>query len=430
MALDTFPQFLNLPKEIQLLIWEAAARTSDRHVHRFFIAQYHFKSPSPLSRRQEDLLQWLGTSAVAYENVNFLQLLGTRTIDDENVNFVPSFSFAVPIDDIDGNRNDSVYLSDSSLWTFSKDSRQAMEKRFRKNEWWSHIKSPYHPKHTATPGNYLGQEGASHTASYRDDNGGVKHITIDFDRDLIHLDPCHLNHLPLLDPLHDSLPLFDCKITPRPKAKPSFVGENIALDYDVSILDVFLGRKVHYRKKELRMGWWDFRMILHRLLNGMKRTIWFIDYGLSYQNATENVSNREDGSTHGTRADLNSQPVRETFRSEDFIYTEVQREDIGPVWLPRNDEVENSEGSTVFDMFDYLADRLDTKDLDRLRVLACQPRPGRLTQPRRPWAKRCPGDSTCEGCGVEELEIQKSPWTSKGGGLDGFRDTSFVSLFD
>ncbi|KAM0250288.1 hypothetical protein ACHAP5_002347 [Fusarium lateritium] len=395
MALDTFPQFLNLPKEIQLLIWEAAARTFDRHVHRFFIAEYHLKRPNPLYPIKE----------------NFLQLLGTREAALGSVNFTRSYSLAVPIDDIDGDRNDSVYLSDSSLWTFSKESRQAMERRFRKNEWWSHLKSPYYPKRAAAPGGYLGEEGASHTA-YRDDNGAVKHITIDFDRDLIHLDPRHLDYPSWAFLFPDCLlPLFDCRIPPRLNAKPSFIGDDIALDYDRSMLDVCLGRKVHYRKKGLGMSLKDLNRMLSILHYCAKRTVWFIDYGLLYQSTTESVSTKCDGPTEATRADLNSQPVRETFRSDDYIYTEVQREDIGPVWLPRNDEVENSEGSTVFDMFDDLVERghLDEEDFDQLRVLACQPRPGRLTQPRQPWAKRCSGDSTCEECGVEELETQESP---------------------
>ncbi|SPJ72008.1 uncharacterized protein FTOL_01736 [Fusarium torulosum] len=419
MSSDTFPQFPSLPKEIQLLIWEAAVRPPDRHVHRFFIADYHLKRPSPLYPIKENFLHLLQTKAPAYRCVN------------------PSsgFSLAVPTDDIDGNRNDSVYLSDSSLWTFSKESRQAMEKRFRKNEWWSNFKSPYHPKRRAAPGDYLGQVGASHTASYQDDNGVVKHITIDFDKDLIHLDPRYLKNSDWFHLRQDChLPLFDYRTTLRPEAKPSFIGDNVALDYDHSILDSFHERKVHYRKKELGMSVGDFNDMLSMLHGCAKRTIWFIDYGLSYQTTTEDVSEKGEEATRRTRADRGSQPVRETFRSDDLIYTEVRREDIGPVWLPSNDEVNNSESSTAFDMFDFLVqqDRFDIEDFDRLRVLACQPLPGRLTQPRRPWAKRCPKDSTCEVCGVKEPAPRVRPSTMKREGSDSSTDISMsdLNLFD
>lgn len=420
MSSDSFPQFLNLPKEIQLLIWEAAVRPPDRHVHRFFIADYHLKKPSPLCPIKESFLQLLRTKAPAYKGVNHSS----------------GFSLAVPTDDVDGNRNDSVYLSDSCLWTFSKESRQAMEKRFQKNEWWSNFKSPYHPKRRAAPGDYLGQESASHTASYQDDDGIVKHITIDFDKDLIHLDPRYLKNSDWFRLRQDChLPLFDYRSTLELEAKPSFIGDNIALDYDHSILDACLERKVHYRKKELGMDVEDFNDMLIMLHGCAKRTLWFIDYGLVHIKATtEGVSENGKETTQMTQAGQDLLSARETFRSDDFKYTEVQREDIGPVWLPSNDEIENSESTTVFDMFDCLIQqgRFDVEDFDRLRVLACQSRPGRLAQLRRPWAKRCPGDSTCEVCGVKEPVPRVRPSTIKREGSDSSTDISMsdLNLFD
>ncbi|KAF4499808.1 glutathione s-transferase omega 2 [Fusarium agapanthi] len=177
----------------------------------------------------------------------------TIVFEYDSLNIASGLSLAIPTDDVAGNPNDSVCLTDSSLWTFCRESRRAMERHFAKNEWWSHIKSPFHPKRTAEPGRCAGQEGAAHTASYQDMDGIVKHITIDFDNDLVHFDPRWLEHL---DWWHINNSDFLSLFNERPSLERSgfkFIESNIAMDYDPSILDALKDRKVHYNQIGLGM---------------------------------------------------------------------------------------------------------------------------------------------------------------------------------
>jgi hypothetical protein len=289
-----------------------------------------------------------------------------------------------------------------------------MERRFNRNEWWSHIKSPYHPKRTATPGQYLGQTGTTHTASYtdHDGDGAVRHITIGYERDLIHLDPRYLCNIQNIDWFHLSsdifeLPVFDKRLEDDPIVKPSFVGENIALDYDRSILDSFTSKKLHYRKKELETRSMDLLDMCLFLCNTARRTIWFIDYGLVP--APETAA--------GTSDDFQSvkHSLREVFRSDDFIYTEVKEEDIGLSWhLNDYDKACDGENHHAFDMFRIFEGPWELEDPSQLRVLACQPAPGRPpTRPRKPWAVRCHGHPSCEVCNAEKPVPRVRPSTIK-----------------
>ncbi|OBS25778.1 hypothetical protein FPOA_06313 [Fusarium poae] len=367
---STFSKFLDLPKEIQFAIWEVAIRPSgDRHVHRFSIAGFPLR----------------------HTNRKHLCLQKTKLWSDGTLRSAVCSSLTVPSDDVEGNPNDSIYLSDSGLWTACKDSRDAMEKRFKKNEWWSKVKSPYHPKRTAEPGQYLGQEDTAHTASYTDHDGIVKHITIGYERDLIHLDPRYLCDLENIDWFRNSIDIFQLPVFDRRLemggnlvVRPSFVGSNIALDYDRSILDQFSSKMVHYRDKALRtrsVALFDMYVFL---CETAQRTVWFIDYGLVP------VPNRA----------VDSLPVREIFRSGDCIYTEVKREDIGVLWqLSEYDKAYDDENHSAFDMLRiFEAGPWELEDPSRLRVLACQPAPGRVVKPRKPWALRCHGHSSCELC--------------------------------
>ncbi|SCO56315.1 uncharacterized protein FFMR_13471 [Fusarium fujikuroi] len=398
MAPDTFPKFLQLPKEIQILIWEAAVCPvpGDRHVHRFYIADYRVLQPTPMKPIQG----------------RFLRLLRTKKFEYESMNITPGLSLAVPIDDVAGNPNDSVYLTDSSLWTICKESRQAMERRFGKNEWWSHVKSPFHPKRTTEPGQYIGQKGATHTASYQENDGVVKHITVDFDNDLIHLDPRWLSHV---DWWHVSpsvfLSLFD-EGPSHERSGFSFVGSNIAMDYDPSIMDTLKNRRVHYNQIGLGMTRGAFQDMISYFLDVAKLTIWYIDYSLIRAQHFPRISEGRRG-----QQNRNTDTPREIFRSNDFIYTEVKREDIGTAWFVSNgdDEADCGETETAFDMFDILsldgALSLGDDDLGHFRVLACEPVVGRMTRPRTPWARRCVGDETCETCYPDKIVPRVPPST-------------------
>ncbi|KAF5630505.1 glutathione s-transferase omega 2 [Fusarium sp. NRRL 52700] len=417
MAPDTFPKFLQLPKEIQILIWEAAVRPvpGNRHVHRLYIADYRVLQPTPLKPIQG----------------RFLRLLRTKKFEYDSVNIASGLSLAIPTDDVTGNPNDSVYLTDSSLWTFCRESRRAMERRFAKNEWWSHIKSPFHPKRTAEPGQYAGQKGAAHTASYQDTDGIVKHITIDFDNDLIHFDPRWLRHV---EWWHISpsvfLSLFGEGI-PHERSGYSFIGSNIAMDYDPSIVDALKQRKVHYNQIELGMTLGAFQDMITYLLDVAKVTVWYIDYSLIRAQHITRKSEEGRG-----QQDRNAHNSREIFRSNDFIYTEVKREDLGTSWVvsSSNDQVNGGETETAFDMLDTLdvALSLDDDDLGQFRVLACESMVGRMPQARTPWARRCAGDETCENCYSDKIVPRVPPSTIKREGSQSSSDisSSDLNLFD
>ncbi|KAF4956066.1 hypothetical protein FGADI_4091 [Fusarium gaditjirri] len=410
MTLDTFLKFLQLPKEIQILIWEAAVRPvpGDRHVHRFYIADYRVLQPTPMKPIQG----------------GFLRLLRTKGFGCESVNIASGLSLAVPIDDIAGNPNDSVYLTDSSLWTVCKDSRQAMERRFTRNEWWSHVKSSFHPKRTATPGQYIGRKGAAHTASYQDNDGVVKHITIDFDNDLIHFDPRWLSWV---DWWHISPSVFLSLFDESPSHERlgfSFIGSNIAMDYDPSVLDTLRSRTVHSKRIGLEMSRGDFQDMISYLLDVAKLTIWYIDYSLIQAQHTPRISDEGRGKlNHQTKDDVHS--TREVFRSAHFIYTEVKRGDIGTSWVVSND---GDRPETAFDMFDILS--TDNNNLSHLRVLACEPVAGRMPQPRTPWARRCVGDETCETCYPDKIVPRVRPSTIEGSGGSSDISSSDLYLFD
>ncbi|CAF3516933.1 unnamed protein product [Fusarium graminearum] len=397
-----FPKFMHLPKEIQIQIWEAAVRPSgDRHVHRFSIVGFPLR----------------------HTNRKHLRLERTKRLSDGTSRVVSCSNFAVPADDVEGNPNDSIYLSDSGLWTACKDSRDAIENRFKKNEWWSDIKSPYHPKRTATAGEYLGQEGTSHTASYTDYDGVVKHITIGYDRDLIHLDPRHLCNIENIDWFHASYNIFQLPILDKrlevegdPIVKPSFVGANIALDYDRSILDQFSSQKVHYREKALAARSVDLFDMIFFLCETAQRNVWFIDHGL----------------IPAPNAAIDTAPVREVFRSGDCVYAEVKREDIGALWLLSDyDKALDDENHTAFDMFRTFEEgSWELEDPSRLRVLACQTVSGRNVKPRKPWALRCHGHPSCEVCNADKPVPRVRPSTIEGSESSSDISESDLILFD
>ncbi|KAF4337474.1 glutathione s-transferase omega 2 [Fusarium beomiforme] len=420
MAPDTFPKFLQLPKEIQILIWEAAVRPvlGDRHVHRFYIADYRLLRPTP------------GYNIPG----RFLRLLRTIAFEYESVNVTRDRSLAVPADDVAGNPNDSVYMTDSALWTVCRESRRAMERRFPRNEWWSHVKSPFHPKRTANPGVYLGQEGVTHTASYQDNDGAVRHITIDFDKDLIHLDPRYLSDLDWWNtPTSVFLPLFDYRTDDDNNRQESFLGDNIALDYDPAIMDKLRFRTIHYRQKGLEMYSGEFEDMISGLIHPARLTLWFIDYRLVPTSQVNTISKENERPDQERPIDQDKQTPREVFRSNDFIYTEVKREDIGPRWRISDDQGAVGETETPFDMFDNLfLGGLGSDELKELRVLACQPVAGRTPQPRESWAWRCNGGDTCELCCPNKTVPRVPPSTVKRQGSQSSSDISIsgLNLFD
>ncbi|RFN45579.1 glutathione s-transferase omega 2 [Fusarium flagelliforme] len=416
MAPETFPQFPKLPKEIRMLIWEAAVRPvpGDRHVHRFFLADYHLKHPAPLQNIKAPFLNLLRVKNHAYDSLNHSSGL----------------SLAIPKDDVDGNPNDSVYLSDSSLWTVCKESRQAMERRFNKNEWWSKEKAPFHPKRSAEPGRYLGQEGATHTASYKDYDGTIKHITMDHRKDLIYLDPRYLMDIDWFHYLKsDFISIFDDRIvtfTPQ-IPEPGFAGDDVALDYDRSISDTLMSKSRHYRQKNLEASLSNLIDMVWSLTTTSKRRVWFIDHALVP------VRKAPGDESHGEAKEGESpQVAREIFRSDDCIYTEVKREDIGTLWqFSDYEKAYDGENHHAFDMLDMITGHINLWDFSMFRVLACESAPGRPVRQRKPWTRRCHGYPACEECYPKPVPRVR-PSTIKKEGQESSEDVSEsdLNLFD
>ncbi|KAL9562995.1 hypothetical protein ACKAV7_012737 [Fusarium commune] len=316
-----------------------------------------------------------------------------------------------------------------------------MERQFNKNEWWSHVKSPFHPKRTTAPSQYIGQNGAAHTASYQDNDGLVNHITMDFDNDLIHFDPRWLGYV---DWWHIRPSVFLSLFDEGPSHERlgfSFIGSNIAMDYDPSIMDTLKSCTVHCKQMGLEMSRGDFQDMISYLLYVAKLTIWYIDYSLVQATYAARTSEEGRGEpSQQTQDNRNVHAPREVFHSTDFIYTEVKREDIGTSWVVSNsnDEVNSGGTETAFDMFDILsidgALSLDNDDLGHFRVLACESVVGRMPRPRTPLARRCVGNESCDICYPNPNSIvpRVPPSTIEREGSESSSDisSSDLNLFD
>ncbi|KAF5569946.1 glutathione s-transferase omega 2 [Fusarium phyllophilum] len=252
---------------------------------------------------------------------------------------------------------------------------------------------------------------------------------MDFDNDLIHFDPRWLGSV---DWWHISPSVFLSLFDERPSHERSgfsFIGSNIAIDYDPSIMDILKNRRVHYNQRGLRMTRGAFQDMIIYLLDVAKVTIWYIDYSLIQAQHTPRSS--EEG---GGRQD-NVYATKEVFRSNDFVYTEVKREDIGTSWVVSNEETNSSGTETAFDMFDILsldgALSLDDDELGHFRVLACEPVDGRMPRPRTPWTRRCIG-KTCETCYPDRIVPRVPPSTIKREGSESSSEisSSDLNLFD
>ncbi|KAF4972962.1 hypothetical protein FZEAL_9462 [Fusarium zealandicum] len=385
MALNHFYLFPNLPTEIQALIWDTAVRPvpGRRHVQRFTITDHYF---NPANR--------------PYPVSGPILRFGRQGAP------VTGWSLVVPRDDLDGSPNDSVYALDSGLWSASRDSRAALERRFRKNEWWSDLECLNHPKRLATSGVYFGQNAQTQTASYIDTDGEVRHITIAPGQDLIHLDARYMSSV---DWFHhyagDSVPLLDYRALPNQVPKPSFLGLDIAVDYDPTMLDTVGGKHVHICRKDLGMYSMSLVDMVDVLHESAGRTIWFIDYRLrsSALPLAEPSSNSQDSA--GPRPSPKLKSPRVKFHSGSSVLIEVTRQDMDTgSWTIDVENCQSDSGNRlVFEFFDALFreanGRLDIENSDRLRALACQGAPGYVLPKRTLYGNR---DASCVICNPKE----------------------------
>ncbi|KAH7129208.1 hypothetical protein EDB81DRAFT_623897, partial [Dactylonectria macrodidyma] len=104
----TFHLFSNLPRELQLHIWDLAVRPDRPAAHHFTV----------FNALRHDELSALQSHAIGSQSSQNFNLAAPRSDkgDKQSISWTAS--------------NPSIYLTDSGLWTACKDSRQAMEKRF------------------------------------------------------------------------------------------------------------------------------------------------------------------------------------------------------------------------------------------------------------------------------------------------------------
>ncbi|KAI8662956.1 2EXR domain-containing protein [Fusarium sp. Ph1] len=420
MASNTFHLFPNLPKEIQDLIWNAAVRPvpGTRYVHRFMV----LGSQEPEHSFSGHLLDFtsFGVTCAEDHNLNDHTEGGENSAGEKSSSsegekeggvfhepasprfLVPgSCTLAIPYDALDGGPNDSVYALDSGLWMACKASRAAMERRFTKNEWWSEAEYENAPERLATCGDYNQEKDATHTASYKNYDDEYTHITINHDRDLFCLDSRHLGSL---DWLRYSVPDFPAYMEVSEDggwvANPSFLGPNIAIDYDPYMFDQWLPASTHLRRPDVEWNAMHLSHMVELFHHRAKRTLWFIDYRL--RPIDPDYARREILSGESVLRSSDGQE-RAIFRSNELVLIEAKPEDRDKWYIDTSGYQSRGAMYTAFDFFKLLArsgyGSLEIDGYRRLRVLACQAAPDKTLRPRLSDAVVCPRDSSCKFCG-------------------------------
>lgn len=346
-----FPRFPDFPHEIQCLIWELAARPfpGDRYLHAFYAVDYWFDKEKGAEKIGGDGLRFGPAGA----------------LNDK------SYGLMVPWDDPDRDLNTSAYKAIGGLWTACRASRRALERCYPKNEWWSELPGPESkcPPRLAGRGAYLNDPDASHTASYIDKQGRPHHVTISVN-DIVYFPVSKLWNS--IDWFYhyagDFVPLID-----RPNlrnntrygdAQPSFLGMDLALDFDPRWFDWVYDSLV------------DMIEVFHDYSN---RTVWFIDRRLQRRRPQElgdshsQVSLSLEKQLESMARSSSPQDIQR-FYSWGYIFTEV-KESHQHLWEIKGEHP----NQTVFGFFPKLAQhhngRLGIEGSKRLRVLACEVNP-------------------------------------------------------
>lgn len=376
MPLETFPLFNSFPLEIQRLVWDLSARPvhGKRQVQFFIIVDHYTNAANPSYPIHGD----------------FLRLGHEGRINE-------GFKLAVPYYEAIDAGNSSTYLLDSGLWMACRESRAAMERCYRNNEWWSGAAVPDGISRSAQPGDYHRLEDTSHTASYSSREGQVRHITFRPADDLICFMPLKLDQV---DWWHhyagDGVPLVDGD---RGVSNGrSFLGLNVAVNYDPMLMQVLKGRTTrnqcpHTWSGESESFLVDMVDLFHE---NTGRTLWFMDFRLRRREPHQSdLQQQLPVSPAGDAQDRE----RVVFYTDDCLFVEVKRDDI-PDWTVDDDD--DGAQETVFDMFDLLHQnydgRLEIDHSDRMRVLACEVRPGKTVKSWPRPVKNAP----CEACLAEQ----------------------------
>ncbi|KAJ4179969.1 hypothetical protein NW767_014505 [Fusarium falciforme] len=369
-----FPLFPLFPQEIQALIWDAAVRPipGRRGVQRFIISGHDIGRASSRSPHASKPL-----------NINrYGRLVG-------------GFSISVPLDDPYGSPNDSVYELDSGLWTACTASRAAMERRFSKNEWWVVPERSEGSDRSTAPGRYFGEDNVTHSTSYIDYTGLSRYITLDYGQDLTFLDSRDLDSVDWY-PLffrdlraEDRTPLLDFPWDEDVGRRASFIGHDIAIEYDPRMMDEVDGKLTHYCRKDLAMTSISLYNMVDVFHDRAKRRLWFVDYRLQPLSA---ASTKIEG--------------RERFYSSNAVFVEVELKDMNSSWITATENAEpDANKQTVFDFFHLLGvRRVQTRFSDRLRALAYHPL---SKEAKRPLVKlQQARDPSCPTCFPKEEPVR------------------------
>ncbi|KAJ5097670.1 hypothetical protein N7456_008391 [Penicillium angulare] len=340
--LHEFPRFRALPVEIQDYIWDLAIRPlpGENHVQEFIIVDYYFDQVNGSDKIQADFIHFQPIGHPRERN----------------------YGLAVPRQDPQRGPNNSAYLLNSGLWQACPASRQAMERYFRKNEWWSQISNPESSSPLTSRGDFDDQPGVSHTAYYIDTGGVEHHITIRPDKDLIYL--VGLDPVLGMDWFYhyagDSI-LLDRKPVEQSAIQSSFLGHDIAMKFSTRWID------------PIPDGIVDMISVLH---DETGRTLWFVDERLRRRTDLIKFGDlSKSDAPQGSSCFSDSQMKRKVFHAQSYKLTEVRETDMH-LW-----EIVDKEGKTqpVHEFFRRLipmhGGRLEIVGSDRLRVLAYETTP-------------------------------------------------------
>ena len=338
MSLNEFHRFSDLPKEIQIQIWECAVNPiSGGHVQRFIISQPSVLYPErPLQPRY---IRYPG-----YDRLN------------------QTWRLALPWSSAEGTPNDSVYLLNNGLWRACRDSRSTLNKAFQTAR--DHQNQNTVNLESGSPSS----TDRLQIAKYRLPNGENVRIKMRPDHDIYHVDPRGLYQIDWWQLKGYSFAL----------GKSSFEGINVAVDYDPSMFDCFLQNSVmHFLREDVEASRGSLIDMVDLLYYQGNKTIWFIDHRLR-QKTLPSVSPTEELVAPATQ----TEEARQTFRSTDVILTEVRNEDIEQRWTCEINKAIHQNSASVWDFFDIFCrecdGRLSIYDFENFKVLACQALPGKL----------------------------------------------------
>ncbi|KAJ5179286.1 hypothetical protein N7492_002496 [Penicillium capsulatum] len=346
LASGGFPLFPALPRELQDYIWDVAARPfpGDRYLHALYAVDFWFNLAEGAETIRGDALRFGPDGSLTKQ----------------------SYGLFVPWDDPARGLNTSAYRAIGGLWTACRGSRRAIERRYPKNEWWSDVPGPESecPHRLAGRGDYFNDPDASHTASYVDRQGRISHITISPQRDVVYF-PESTVYSAVDWHYHyagDHVPLLDMRNPDDDPTRPSFVGMDIALDFEPRWFDWAYDSLV------------DMIDLFH---DECCRTVWLIDRRLRRRQASDLEEKSGSQLSQPVEIELGKMNLSGSSENVQFyscrhVFTEVKEND-QHLWEIEGEHHDKS----IFTFFPGLAVQHNGRlrgieKSERLRVLACE----------------------------------------------------------